>query len=319
MSTYQKPFSDITTKEVVLLLLCSLIYLLTSYFLIGYAHEQIVLVLLINCLYFISDFTRRLLIGFSIFILYWVIYNFMKAFPNFEFNDVTISGIYNLEKSLFGVHENGTILTLNEYWLIHGTTFLDLLCGFFYINWIPVPFLFSLYLFNVNKREFLYFFLTFFLVNLIGFIIYYIVPAAPPWYLQKYGTEFIPLTQSNVAGLIKVDQITGIPIFQSIYSKASNVFAAMPSLHSAYPLVVLFYSVRNKMKNAQILFAILALGIWFAAVYTSHHYLLDVLAGIACAIAGILFFFHVILKIKFLKKFIEKWEHAITKKNDILL
>jgi hypothetical protein len=29
------------------------------------------------------------------------------------------------------------------------------------------------------------------------------------------------------------------------------------------------------------------LGIWFAAVYSSHHYVLDVLAGIACGLAGL--------------------------------
>jgi membrane-associated phospholipid phosphatase len=31
----------------------------------------------------------------------------------------------------------------------------------------------------------------------------------------------------------------------------------------------------------------ITLGIWFAAVYSSHHYVLDVLAGITCAILGI--------------------------------
>lgn len=29
------------------------------------------------------------------------------------------------------------------------------------------------------------------------------------------------------------------------------------------------------------------LGIWFAAVYTSHHYVLDVLAGISVALTGL--------------------------------
>jgi membrane-associated phospholipid phosphatase len=31
-------------------------------------------------------------------------------------------------------------------------------------------------------------------------------------------------------------------------------------------------------------------GIWFSAIYTSHHYVLDVLAGITCAIVGIALF-----------------------------
>jgi membrane-associated phospholipid phosphatase len=39
-----------------------------------------------------------------------------------------------------------------------------------------------------------------------------------------------------------------------------------------------------------IVFAVVAVGIWLSAIYTSHHYVLDVLAGIACAVAGIFIF-----------------------------
>jgi membrane-associated phospholipid phosphatase len=64
----------------------------------------------------------------------------------------------------------------------------------------------------------------------------------------------------------------------------------MPSLHSAYPAIVLYYGLKNKLGWVNIIFAVIAAGIWFAAVYTSHHYILDVLAGILCAATGILSF-----------------------------
>jgi hypothetical protein len=307
-------YREKNTNNIILLFALSAFYLLLSYFLIGYKQEQLILVGLVNTLYFISDATRRFVIGFSVFIVFWIIYDYLKAVPNFNYKEVTISGIYNLEKTLFGVNENGTLLTLNEYWIKHETPFLDLLCGFFYINWMPVPLLFAVYLFNKNKKEFLYFSLTFFLVNILGFIIYYIVPAAPPWYVQKYGFEFTPLTQSNIAGLVKFDNIVGAPVFGSIYSKGSNVFAAMPSLHSAYPLIVLVYSIRNSFKWMSIFFAIITVGIWFAAVYTSHHYLLDVLAGISCASTGIILFLYLVLKNEPIRDKIEKWEKLISKK-----
>jgi hypothetical protein len=313
MSIQQKVNHKINTNKILLLSAISVLYLTISYFLIGYKSEQLVLVGLVNGLFFISDYTRKVVIGFSVFIVFWIIYDYLKAVPNFNYREVTISGIYNLEKYIFGIKENDVVLTLNEYWIKHETPFLDLLCGFFYLNWMPVPLMFALYLFNTNKREFLYFSLSFFLVNMLGFVIYYIVPAAPPWYVQKYGFEFIPLTQSNVAGLIKFDQLVGVPVFQSIYSKGSNVFAAMPSLHSAYPLVVLVYSIRNSFKVMSVFFAVITAGIWFAAVYTSHHYLLDVLAGITCASVGILIFFYILLKIESIKKLIEKWEMLISK------
>ncbi|MNL81412.1 PAP2 superfamily protein [compost metagenome] len=48
-------------------------------------------------------------------------------------------------------------------------------------------------------------------------------------------------------------------------------------------------------------------GIWFSAVYTSHHYVLDVLAGILCAITGIALFTWLSEKQSFVKRAIEKY------------
>jgi membrane-associated phospholipid phosphatase len=64
----------------------------------------------------------------------------------------------------------------------------------------------------------------------------------------------------------------------------------MPSLHSAYPLITLYYGIKSRLGLVNILFATIMVGIWFAAVYSSHHYLLDVIAGVACAIIGIFIF-----------------------------
>ena len=36
------------------------------------------------------------------------------------------------------------------------------------------------------------------------------------------------------------DIIFDVNIFSGLYAKSSNVFAAMPSLHSAYPVIVLW-------------------------------------------------------------------------------
>jgi membrane-associated phospholipid phosphatase len=136
----------------------------------------------------------------------------------------------------------------------------------------------------------MYFALTFLLVNLIGFVGYYIYPAAPPWYVQQYGFKFNPHTPGNTAGLHRFDDFFHVGIFNALYAKSSNVFAAMPSLHSAYNLIVLYYGVKNRLGFINIFFGVVVVGIWFAAVYSSHHYVLDVLGGISCAIIGIFVF-----------------------------
>jgi len=268
----------------------SLGYLLLSCFLVGYKVDQLVLVAIFNGCFYISAISRKFILGFSVFIIYWIIYDYMKAFPNYNYATVHIGDIYNFEKNTFGINVNGKLLTPNEYWLLNHNTTLDIICGIFYLCWIPVPMLFALYLFAKHRRQLILFWLTFVLVNFLGFIVYYTFPAAPPWYVQQHGFNFIAHTPGNTAGLARFDQYFDISIFKSIYAKGSNVFAAMPSLHSAYPIVVLYYAVKNKLGWVIGFFATVMAGIWFAAVYLSHHYVVDVLAGIICAIIGISLF-----------------------------
>ena len=289
-------------KQVLTLSLISLGYLLLSFVLVGFKTDQLFLVGLVNGLYFASAQSRKFVIGFSIFIVYWIIFDYMKAFPNYRYNAVHIESLYTLEKGLFGIANGASILTPNEYWLTHRTTLLDVLTGLFYVSWIPIPLLFATYLFFKDRPSFYPLALTFVLVNLLGFIIYYLYPAAPPWYIQAYGFTFHPNTPGNTAGLANFDRYFGINLFSSIYAKSSNVFAAMPSLHSSYPVIVLYYGIKNKVGLINVFFLIVMGGIWFSAVYTSHHYVLDVLAGISCALVGIVLF-NQLLKTRWLTAF----------------
>ena len=298
--------SSFSAKNIFFVIIISAFYLALSSFLIGFKTEQGFLVLLFACMYFLSRATRKFILAFSIFIIYWIVFDYMKAFPNYLYNKVHIGDLYFSEKKIFGILYDGTLITPNEYWLRNGSTFLDVMAGVFYLTWVPVPLMFAGYLFFKKRKQFFYFSLTFFLVNIIGFIIYYSFPAAPPWYVQQHGFAFEAATHGSTAGLSKFDHFFHVDIFKSIYAKSSNVFAAMPSLHSSYPVIVLYFGLKNKLGLINILFAIIMLGIWFSAVYASHHYVLDVVAGIACAITGISLFQLLANNSKLLKQFIDK-------------
>jgi len=280
-----------TTRLILMMAAISAAYLLVSYFLIGYRPEQLFLVVLCNILFLASLATRSFVVSFSVFIVYWIIFDYMKAFPNYKYNSVHIESIYNAEKNIFGIRTaGGNTITPNEYWQLHQHTVLDFLSGVFYLCWIPVPLMFAIYLYFKKRRQFFYFAFTFLLVNLLGFVVYYSYPAAAPWYVTKYGFVFNANTPGNTAGLARFDAMVHANIFQSLYTKGSNVFAAMPSLHSAYPVIVFYYALKNKVGYMSIVFATVMCGIWFSAVYTNHHYVLDVVAGIICAVLGISLF-----------------------------
>jgi membrane-associated phospholipid phosphatase len=69
-----------------------------------------------------------------------------------------------------------------------------------------------------------------------------------------------------------------------MYGRSSDVFGAMPSLHVAYPLLIVLegYGVFGPLGLfASVVFALLmAVG----AVYLDHHWVLDVVAGLAYAL-----------------------------------
>ena len=300
-------------RNILIALLISASYLVLSSILIGFKIDQLVITLLFNLCYFLTQTTRRFIIGFSIFIIFWIIFDFMKGFPNYEFTEVNIKNLYLLEKRFFGIDVAGEIVTLNEYYYANRSVVLSFLTGAFYLSWVPVPIGFACYLFFKDKERFLHFSMSFLLVNLLGFILYYLLPAAPPWYVIENGYGFIKGTPGSMAGLKDFDALVDYPIFQNMYEKSSNVFAAFPSLHSAYPIIVLYHGIKNKLGKFNIVFGVLVIGIWFAAVYNYHHYVVDVIGGIIVSLLTFWLFDKVLLKTNWFKTFVDKYKTIISK------
>ena len=113
---------------------------------------------------------------------------------------------------------------------------------------------------------------------------------SPPWYIELYGFDMNMKAPGYPAGFLNFDQITGIKLFTAMYSKNANVFAAIPSLHAAYPLITVLYGSLSKKLWLHIAFVLFTLSVWFSAVYSRHHYVLDVLAGGTCAVTAYLLY-----------------------------
>src|SRR5882724_5367911 len=83
--------------------------------------------------------------------------------------------------------------------------------------------------------------LCFLLVNVLGFITYFVYPVAPPWYVSGYG--FGPArmdVHSAAAAASRFDQLLGTHFFDQIYGRGIDVYGAYPSLHVAYPLLAVW-------------------------------------------------------------------------------
>lgn len=295
--------------------ICALvIWLAVTAVCVGLRPEHIFLGLLIAALFFASGTTRRLVVALLPFVVFGVSYDWMNIVHNYEINPVDVQGIYDAEKALFGIGNAGTTLTPNEFFALNRHPAIDFIGGVFYLCWVPVPIIFGLCLYFSGKtKAYLHFALVFLLVNFIGFAGYYIHPAAPPWYIAEYGPAFMPGVPGNVAGLGAFDDMTGLGIFNALYGRNSNVFAAVPSLHSAYTLVAFIYALRSRAPWwASTLLGVITAGIWFTAVYTSHHYIIDVTLGIACALAGYAIFEYLLMRLRPFARFINSYAAYVT-------
>jgi len=118
------------------------------------------------------------------------------------------------------------------------------------------------------------------ILNMMGLITFFLYPAAPPWYVMKYGFVQPHGELTGAAGsLIAIDQMFKMNFFTTLWDNFNpNRFAAVPSLHGAYPIVVIVYFYLKFKKHLPLLILYPALT-WFAAVYLNQHYIIDLLIG----------------------------------------
>lgn len=233
--------------------------------------------------------TRRVALALMPWVIFACSYDAMRLYPNYMVNDIDVRQLYDTELRWFGIAQaSGETVIPGAWFAQHHHAVADVMAGLFYLCWVPVPLAFALFLyFRGRYSVYLRFSIAFLVVNLIGFCGYYIHPAAPPWYALDYGFTPVLHMPGNMAGLARFDALTGLPVFHALYGQNANVFAAVPSLHAAYMLVATVYAVLGRSRRwLTALFAFICIGIWFTAVYTCHHYIIDVLLGIVTALVS---------------------------------
>jgi membrane-associated phospholipid phosphatase len=169
---------------------------------------------------------------------------------------------------------------VHDWFRAHPSTVLDVLCAIPYGTFIFVTCAFAAYLYVTDYERMRRFAWNFFLMNVVGFTTYHLYPAAPPWYFHEHGCTVDLLARASEGpALAHVDRLLGVAYFAGMYGRASDVFGAMPSLHVAYPLLIVLYGWTRfgvALRAASVAFL---LAMAFSAVYLDHHWILDLVAG----------------------------------------
>jgi membrane-associated phospholipid phosphatase len=255
--------------------------------------EQFLLVPVVVGLCVWSDGTRRLYTGLLPFLLFGIVYDLMHLTqPLVRYLHVHVEEPYFFDKRFFGIPTPEGVLTPNEFFQKHNWPIADFFTGISYIVfvWWAIGFAAYLAAFRrdpAGRRLLLRFGWTFLLMNVAGFVTYYVYPAAPPWYVADYGLGPANMdARSSVAGAGRFDALVGIPYFAGFYGRSADVFGAIPSLHVSYPLLTFLYGLELRKRWLDLAsFGLFSL-VCFAAVYLNHHYILDVLLGVAYTLAA---------------------------------
>ena len=116
-------------------------------------------------------------------------------------------------------------------------------------------------------------------MNLVGVAIQLTFPCSPPWYEKKYGLA--PANYSihgSPAGLAAIDELFGIDLYTPGFTGSPLVFGAFPSLHAGSAVIeALFMS--HVFPRLTPLFITYTLWLWWATMYLSHHYAVDLVGG----------------------------------------
>lgn len=228
-----------------------------------------------------NEKTRLFLRSFLPFIATGAVYDSLRySLAPLTVGRIHVAGPYLLDRAWFGIGGQ----TLNEVFAIHHWVIADVVAGLAYLFYVGEFLGLGMIEFFAGRAAHAALVARAFLaVNLLGFLTYFVYPAAPPWYVAAHGLGPAQMSIAPSEGAAhRFDALLGTHIFENAYSHSVEVFGAIPSLHVAYPLMaaIFAFSIRE-LRWARWAAAVYVPVICFSAIYLQHHYVIDVLVGLS--------------------------------------
>ncbi len=191
-----------------------------------------------------------------------------------------LCNLHEAEVALFGFQAEGRRQTLQDYFFAHHHLAADVFFAIPYASFLLVTALYAVYLYRRDARACARYGWAFGAMNVLAIITYHVVPSAPPWYFHKFGCVVDAAARSfEGEALARVDAFTHLFYFRGFYGRASEVFGAIPSLHVAYPLLIVIEGWRRHGLFGRLIAIAYWLWMCVAAVYLDHHWVADIVLG----------------------------------------
>ncbi|KAF7966337.1 hypothetical protein HWV62_20286 [Athelia sp. TMB] len=171
------------------------------------------------------------------------------------------------------------------------------------IAWLPygvlhfvIPFVVAALSWLFRPKEVLHLWAKMFgFMMLTGVVVQIIFPCAAPWYELIYGlTPADYSMHGSAGGLARIDAIFGSNGYGYTFENAPVIFGAFPSLHAGNATLIALFLSHFFPQSTRYIWGYAGILYW-ATMYLTHHYLIDVVSG-ACLATAI---FHLFLPDEF--------------------
>ncbi len=165
------------------------------------------------------------------------------------------------------------------------THWYDVAAAVVYLMHFFLPLIFGFALWWRSKDHFRRFAAALLLLSYGAFVFFLLLPTAPPWLAQEWG--YLDQLQRPSQGAFRAflpERYHNFDTFKLWTGASPNPVAAFPSLHAAFPFLVMLFALRFWGRKGWLLLPYNA-AVWFAIVYLSQHWLIDAIAGAVWALA----------------------------------
>jgi len=191
--------------------------------------------------------------------------------------------ILDAEKWLFGGVEPTVWLQHHLYDPAH-VYWYDAACTLVYTShFLATPILAAI-LWLRDRTEWLRYISRVIVLALCGLITYCVFPEAPPWLAAKDGLS-APVERLSARGWIWLHAGNVNHLLANAQKDGSNPVAAMPSLHTAFAVLVAITIGARLRTRWRWLLALYPVAMGFTLVYCGEHYVLDLVFGALYALA----------------------------------
>lgn len=245
--------------------------------------EYVVFLVVAPALAYGTKTTKRLFVALYPIALLGLTYDAMRYVKDvgLEADRVHLCDLRATEAHLFGFADGSTV---HDWMQAHPNAWLDRIAAIPYGTFIFVEVAVAIWLFRKSDRASARFGWAFLVMNLMGFVTYHLYPAAPPWYFHSHGCAIdLAAHASEGPNLARVDAWLGVGYFHGFYARSNDVFGCVPSLHVAYPMLIVLEGFRWTKLPGRALALTWAALMCFAAVWLDHHWVVDVVLGLLYA------------------------------------